>query len=171
VTPNSPGLLTDLFAKYHRVLGLYVWNLVKCDQTAEEIVQETYARIASGSSKGPIDHPRAYLFRSARNIALDHLRRKRLRVVDDSVELDGDTVAGSLPTPEDNLMHSQAQERFKRAIRELPPKTRRVFYYRRYEGLTVKHVAAKMNMSERQVYKHMEDAMQHLALRLKGNSR
>ena len=73
-----------------------------------------------------------------------------------------------MPTPEDNLVHAQTKKLFEKAMKELPSKTRRVFYYRRYEGLAIKHVAARMNMSERAVYNHMEDAMQHLALRLKG---
>lgn len=163
-------MLVDLFSRYNRALRVYIRNLVKCDQTSDEIAQETYARLASIKNLDGIDHPKAYLFRTARNIALDHLRRKGLRVIDATVEVDEETVSGGMPTPEENLAHAQAKKCLERALRELPPKTRRVFYYRRYQGLTVKHVAAKMNMSERLVYKHMEDAMQHLALRLKGKS-
>lgn len=170
VTRPSQDMLLELFSKYNRALRVFIKNTVKCEQTADEIAQETYVRLAAVKDKDDIDFPKAYLFRTAKNISLDFLRRKGLRVVDDSVEVDTEAVLSSAPSPEENLIHNQAKERLETALKELPLRTRQVFYYRRYEGLTVKHVAAKMGISERLVYKNMEDAMQHLALRLKDKS-
>tara|TARA_R110002096_G_scaffold144825_4_gene302132 strand:- start:86 stop:649 length:564 start_codon:yes stop_codon:yes gene_type:complete len=170
VVPSDDDMLLDLFSKYNHALRMFIRNTVKCEQTADEIAQETYVRMAAAKNKEEIDFPKAYLFRTARNISLDFLRRKGLRVVDDNVEVDADAVLSSAPSPEDNLIHAQAKQRLENALKELPLRTRQVFYYRRYEGLTVKHVAAKMGISERLVYKNMEDAMQHLALRLKEKS-
>lgn len=170
VTPGGHDILLELFSKYNRALRLFIQNTVKCEQTADEIAQETYVRLAAVKDKEDIDFPKAYLFRTAKNISLDFLRRKGLRIVDDSVEVDTEAVLSHAPSPEENLIHSQAKERLENALKELPLRTRQVFYYRRYEGLTVKHVAAKMGISERLVYKSMEDAMEHLALRLKEKS-
>ncbi|MEX0297674.1 MAG: RNA polymerase sigma factor [Kordiimonas sp.] len=170
VVPPDKDMLLDLFSKYNHSLRMFIRNTVKCEQTADEIAQETYVRFAAAKNKEEIDFPKAYLFRTARNISLDFLRRKGLRVVDDNVEVDADAVLSSAPSPEDDLIHAQAKKRLENALKELPLRTRQVFYYRRYEGLTVKHVAAKMGISERLVYKNMEDAMQHLAIRLKEKS-
>lgn len=170
VAPPDDDMLLDLFSKYNHALRMFIRNTVKCDQTADEIAQETYVRMAAAKNKEEIDFPKAYLFRTAKNISLDFLRRKGLRVVDDNVEVDADAVLSSAPSPEDNLIHAQAKQRLENALKELPLRTRQVFYYRRYEGLTVKHVSAKMGISERLVYKNMEDAMQHLAHRLKEKS-
>lgn len=170
VALSRQDVLQELYARYNRSLHLFVRNIVKCHATAEEIAQETFVRLASNKAAGEIEYPKAYLFRSAKNIAIDHLRRKGLRVVDDNAEVDSDAVASSGPTPEDNMVHVQAKKQLEAALKELPPRTRRVFYYRRYEGRSVKDVAAVMQMSERLVYKSMEDAMQHLTLRLKGKN-
>ena len=170
MTAPQPDILQDLFSQYNRSLRLFIRNIVKCEATAEEITQETYARLASAGNVEDIEHPKAYMFRTAKNIALDFLRRKGLRVVDDNVEVDEEMVVSSSPTPEENLIHQQAKKRFEAALKELSPRTRRVFYYRRYEGRSIKDVAAVLNISERLVYKSMEDAMQHLTLRLKGKS-
>lgn len=167
---SGSELLLDLFSHYNSALRLYIRNIVKCEQTADEIAQETYVRLAAVQSDEKIDYPKAYLFRTARNISLDYLRRQGLRVVDDNVEVHEDVISSSTPNPEDHMMHAQMQKRLEKALLELPVKVRQVFYYRRYEDLKVAEVAMRMGISERLVYKNMEDAMQHLALRLKGQS-
>ena len=168
VTPPSSAMLLDLFSRYNRALKIFVKNTVKCEQAAHEITQETYARLAAVQNQKKIDYPRAYLFQTAKNISLDFLRRKGLRVFDETVEVHSEMAVSLSPNPEEILVHKQAKQEFENALKELPLRTRQVFYFRRYENLSIKQVAAKLGISERLVYKQMEDTMRHLAVRLKG---
>ena len=41
----------------------------------EDIVQETYVRLCQVDEQEKIRHPKSYLFRIVRNLALDHVKR------------------------------------------------------------------------------------------------
>ena len=45
---------------------------------ADDLVQEAYARLMQAHATGPIACPRAFLFVTARNLALNHLRHQRI---------------------------------------------------------------------------------------------
>jgi len=59
-------------------LYAYACRLVGDTETAEDIVSETFFRFlrALGAGGGPKDHLRAYLYRIAHNLAVDHHRRR-----------------------------------------------------------------------------------------------
>ena len=44
----------------------------------DDVVQESYIRILRARTTGKIEHPKAYLFSTARNAMLDRLRRARV---------------------------------------------------------------------------------------------
>jgi len=46
----------------------------------EDIVQETYVRVCQIDSSSSIKHPRSFLFKTARNLALDHVKRAESRL-------------------------------------------------------------------------------------------
>ena len=126
---------------------------------ARDLVHEVFLRVwerTRGLSGAFSGNPSAFLSRSARNAAIDHLRRERVR----------DTHAGAVPpetVPEDpafaEIAARQAQEAVKRAIRDLPETTRRLFLMNRAEGLTFHEIAHRNGMSERNVAKHMAKAV------------
>ena len=47
----------------------------------EDIVQETYVRVCQVKRKDEIREPRSFLFKTARNLALDHIKRAESRLV------------------------------------------------------------------------------------------
>jgi RNA polymerase sigma-70 factor (ECF subfamily) len=47
----------------------------QCD--VDDLVQETYLRIAQARARGEVQAPKAFLFATARNVALDQIRRLR----------------------------------------------------------------------------------------------
>ena len=61
---------------YERYAGWLTGRLRKLyGDAAEDLVQETYLRIAPYQSRGAIQHPKALLLRIARNIAVDQSRQ------------------------------------------------------------------------------------------------
>ena len=161
-------LLVNLFNSYNRSLKLFLRNLLGSEQTAEEIAQETYLRLLNTPDIESCEHPRAYLFRTARNLATDYLRRRGrgLRIIDGNVPVDQVDIPSVSPSPEEVTTYQQTKQRLDDALRELPLTTRRVFYYRRYQRWSIAQISAQMELTERMVYKHMETALKHLASRL-----
>jgi len=69
----EPELLA-LFLLHQKDLAQFLTCKVHCAETAADLTQEIYLLIARHPDAGNIENMRAYLFRIANNLALDHLR-------------------------------------------------------------------------------------------------
>ena len=63
-----------------RIAGL-VGGIVP-PKDVEDIVQETYMRVCQVANKDVIRKPQSFMFRTARNLALDHVKRSEFRLTD-----------------------------------------------------------------------------------------
>ena len=117
----------------------------------EDIVQESYCRIASLSDVSHIRSGRAYLFTTARMLVLERIRRSRVVNIEAAVEIEKIDPADNCPSPEQVVAGQQELRRVKRLIDGLPERCRDVFRMRKIEGMSQREVAAAMNLSEHTV--------------------
>ncbi len=125
----------------------------------DDIVQETYARLAMLDDVSGIRNCRSYFFQAAQSVILSHVRHQRIvpiYAVDD-VELHG--MAGQEASPEVQAVDRDALFRIARIIANLPDQPRRVFVLRRVEGLSQRETAQNLRLSESTVEKHMARAL------------
>lgn len=121
----------------------------------EDIVQETFVRSYEAERDRPIRHPRAFMFRTAKHIALNHIQRSDQRLVDsfeDFIEPD------ALMQSESVEAQFESKERFVmfcRAVRTLPAQCRRAFILKKVYGLSQKEVAEYLGIAESTVEKHV----------------
>src|SRR3954468_9069865 len=54
----------------------------------DDLVQESFARLIHAHATGPVAGPRAFLFVTARNLALNRLRHQRIERPDGATEMD-----------------------------------------------------------------------------------
>lgn len=124
----------------------------------EDIVQETYVRVCQTESKNQITSPRSFMFKTARNIALNYVNRAESRLVqsyDDTQYLDE---ASSLAMSSDTLDKVCSDEEFGQfcdAVRQLPLQCRRVFVLKKVYGHTQREIGAILSISEKTVEKHI----------------
>lgn len=120
----------------------------------EDVLQETFVR-TSRVDVGEIKSLKAYLFRTARNIALNELNRKSRTItsyIDDVCG--GEVPAGAVPV--DQQVSDRLQmEAFGHAISSLPTQCRRVFLLSKLYGLKQKEIAKHLKISQSTVEKHM----------------
>ncbi|MDC7675891.1 RNA polymerase sigma factor [Asticcacaulis machinosus] len=114
----------------------------------EDILQESYCRMAELISVDHISSPRAYFFTVARNIALMRLRRARIVSMESVDEIDRLEISSDLPSPEQVTVARSDLARLKRVIAGLPARCRQIFEMRRIEGLPQKEIARIMGLSE-----------------------
>jgi RNA polymerase sigma factor (sigma-70 family) len=150
---------------YHAYLGLRR-SLAKAVSTIvppreiEDIVQETYVRICEVSEHEAIQYPRSFLFRVARNLALDHIKRAESRL---TVSMDDDQESDlfmdeQLSDEDETFNQVAAKEEFAllcEAVRELPLQCRRAFVLKKVYGYSQKEIALDLNISESTVEKHI----------------
>jgi RNA polymerase sigma factor (sigma-70 family) len=125
------------------------------DADVDDLVQETYAVLATRASVAEIADPRAYAFQVARSLFLQGVRRAKIvsiQAVADLAELD---TADDAPSPFDQAAGREDLRRLAAAIEAMPPQTRRAFQLRRVEGLSQREVAAATRLSESTVEKHI----------------
>jgi len=145
---------------------------------AEEIVQEVWIRAKSTSVDMP-DNPRAYLYRMAENMAIDHVRKESTRnrmtnfsdLNDNDSETNVESIPSALPEPIESIINQQEFAVLNAAVRELPDKCREVFLLYRGQGLRMKEIAEMLGVSEKTVEKHIARAMLHCRERLRQAGR
>ena len=80
VAPSVPDgtELSQLFRVHNDVLVGYLTARLGSRQEAMEVAQEAYARLLQFHESSTPNLSRAYLFRTATNLAIDRLRRRRV---------------------------------------------------------------------------------------------
>jgi transmembrane sensor len=156
--------LSAAFLLHRRSLMWSVMRIVRDPQTAEDLAQETYLRAARAAESGPIEHLEAFLYQTARNLALDHLRRQRTR---GSVQVDGlntadiEKVQANIQSPEAAIIERERFHRFWQALSSLPERAQTVAVLSRVEGWQNGQIANHLGVSERTVFNDLKLAMAH----------
>ncbi len=127
-------------------------------EEVEDIVQETYVRVCQIKRSESIREPRSYIFRTAQNLALDHLKRAetRLTTPTDAIDDVDPDVDGREQDPTYDLVASNEEfAQFCEAIRRLPKQCRRAFVLRKVYGHSLREIAEIMGISQNVVEKHI----------------
>jgi RNA polymerase sigma factor (sigma-70 family) len=114
----------------------------------DDIIQETYCRLAALEAVTHIANGRAYFFRTARNIAIERIRRARIVRIDCVTEIDALNVVDDEPSPERIVAGRRELLRVQRLIEGLPERCRQIFTLRRIHGLSQREVAARLGVTE-----------------------
>ena len=149
-----------IFRAWYATLVRFVERITRDRGAAEEIVQDVMLELWRRRELLPDDgSPQAYLFRSARNRALNHLRHLRVHrrsepelVAEPRHEVRADS----------ELAGAELARAAARAIAELPPRTREVFELSRGRGLRYAEIADLLGISVKAVEANMGRALRML---------
>lgn len=155
----------DLFERHNDQLVSYLQTMLRSRDEAYEVAQEAYVRLLRLNSPGTVSFPRALLFRSARNLAIDRLRR-HARTNQLLEEHTAGVETACQETPEAVFRARELAERLVEVVGELSPKCRRAFVLHRFRDMTFRDIAIEMELSESSVRKYVKQAMMHCHLRL-----
>lgn len=126
----------------------------------EDIVQEAYVRACQAERESPITAPRSFLFKTVRNLALDHVKRAETRLSD---SFDEDEAGHELwAYGADPLNEASSHEEFSlfcEAVRLLPTQCRRAFVLKKVYGYSRREIAGCMGVSENTVQTHIARGM------------
>jgi RNA polymerase sigma factor (sigma-70 family) len=159
--------INALYTLHRKELVNHLLRIVKCPETAQDLVQESYMILARTADDALIEHPRGFLYRTAGNLALDHLRHNKIVARHVEAELANEAVAQS--SVESELSKAQWQALLHSAIDELPPRCRDVFILHKIRGMSYREVATMLEISESAVEKHIIKGLLHCRKRLGGH--
>ena len=122
----------------------------------EDIVQETYVRICQIEQKEKIQQPRSFLLKMARNLALDHVKKAEVRLVDSSENFyDFELFPDAGDEIYQQVANNEEFAQYCEAIRHLPLQCRKVFVLKKIYGYSQKEIAQQLELSESTIEKHV----------------
>ena len=154
-----------IFREHNDALVRAVYSRLHSWEEATEIVQEAYVRVFRLDNPPPINFLRAYLYKTAFNLAYDRrgertIRQQREEFVYTEVYSDRER---ENPTPERLCLDEEVRACLQVAVNKLPPKCRMAFTLVELENQTVRQAAGKMGISEMAVYQLVNRAYGHMA--------
>lgn len=137
--PHEPMLRSWLQSRF----GAYL--------AVNDVIQEAYLRILKVRRNDPVKAPKAFLFATARNLALNAVRSAKVR--GDDLESSGITVdlVDQSPDAGETVARYEELEILTQAIQALPDRCRQIFTLRKVYGMSQADIARKLEISARTV--------------------
>jgi len=156
--------LPRIYAEHRDALVAALDRIVRCRDTAEDLVHDAYLKVHQVMGRETIDAPGPFLLTTARHLALDHLRARRVRdrllaPADEGV--DWEQLPTSQPSPEQAADALIGVEALERLLRQLPARQREILLLHRVVGLRYGEIASRLGVSTSTVEKDLRAALLH----------
>lgn len=131
----------------------YIILIVKKQELAEDIFQETFIKVIRSLKKGKYTENGkfvSWVLRISHNLIIDHFRKEKLKgtVSNDSLDVDiFNSQKFSEETIEDQMINTQILSEVKDLIKELPEDQQQVIIMRHYLDLSFKEIAEQTDVS------------------------
>lgn len=171
---RDPELLDHLIERYQFRLYRYLVFLTGCRETAEDLFQETWLRVLErGGQYDGKSRFEPWLFRIARNLAIDRSRRKPMASLEAALGTpDGgaprEVEASDAVSAFDLVAVEEKQASLNSAVTELPAAYREVLSLRFQEELALEEIAAVVGAPLSTVKSRLYRGLEALRERLEG---
>lgn len=163
---DDPTTVKQLFYQFYPFLCNTVFRIVKDKDIAEDLAQDTFFKFWEKRQSIEIKTSlKAYLRKMAVNEGLYYLRKNKKFKKEENIEWNDLTLATN--AVEEKVLEQELGEKIDIAIQQLPPRCQEVFRLSRYEDLSYKEIAVKLNISIKTVENQMGKALKILRRALK----
>ena len=154
--------------RYEGPLMRFVANFLRDESAAQDLVQETFLRVAKKPSKLlDVSSCHNWLLKIARNLSIDHLRRlARSRKHSRALEYEAARSAAAAVPAIDRLEKSERMARVRSEIDRLRPRLRMVMLLKVQEGKSYREIAEITGLTTTNVGYLIHQAMKTLKTRL-----
>lgn len=117
----------------------------------DDVVQDAYSRLLRAHTSGPIANPKAFLYVTVRNLALNQLRHQGYERPPGVTEIDPLSVMDETVDMPEALARREEFQILIQAIQSLPDRCRQVLTLRKIYGLSQRETAEQLGISEHTV--------------------
>ncbi|HVA11583.1 MAG TPA: RNA polymerase sigma factor [Candidatus Dormibacteraeota bacterium] len=144
---ESTDNFEDAYKSHAQSIYRFLFWRTKNVQLSEDLTSSTFEKAWVSRKNFHGGSQRAWLYRIARNVLIDHWRKKKELIVDDTDVLHADVQPST-----GELLDKQLQfQELRKALDKLPEDMNSVVTMRFIEGLTCRQVARNLNLSESNV--------------------
>jgi RNA polymerase sigma factor (sigma-70 family) len=153
----------QVFVAAQAELLRYAARLTGDSAEAEDVVQEAWLRFRAAASARVLDEPNGYLFRIVHNLALDRHRR---RARENQVFASDATVAAGFVSSDEPSQQTQLEAKselamLRKAMTQLPNRTRRAFEMHRFNDMKLVEIATELGISKSLAQELVMDGVEH----------
>jgi len=149
---GEPHAFEGLVERYQSALLGFFNRNIRDQQFAEDLTQETLIRVFNQSwDYLPMGRFRGWMFRIARNLLIDNIRKRTndalVRAVKGKRDDDFDALArlaGEVLPPDEKANYRELSSLVDRVLKEIPEEQRLTFIMHHFSGLTLSEVAEAM---------------------------
>lgn len=154
----------QVYESYFNRIYKFVFRLTGQAEDAKDLTQETFMKINNHfSSFSNHENPKAYVYKTAANHCLNHLKRKeKYRKILDEVAQDSSPAASS----EEEFIKKEKMIMLRKGLEKLPPREQILLSLYR-DGLSYADMARVINVKKTSVGKILSRAIEKLARHIK----
>ncbi len=149
----------NVFLAQRPVLLRTLQRMVGNQSAAEDLLQETWLRVSRALTEHPVAHLEPFVFQTARNLALDHLRARRIQgrtMLEDVSPARLENVVAQLGSPEDAAHAKRLLENLSASLSTLSPRQQKIFTLSRLDGRSYLEIAEQLQVSASTVQKELK---------------
>jgi RNA polymerase sigma factor (sigma-70 family) len=147
---------------HERSLRSYIKGSFPAMADVDDVLQESYLRVWRARAARPIQSAKAFLFRVARNIALDLVRHGRASPINPVGDLAELRVIDDKPGVADAVSTNERIALLADALDALPPRCREIVILCKLQGKSYREAAAHFGLSEKTIAEHVYRGAQRL---------
>lgn len=154
--------LDAIFPAIRSALLRSVFQVVRDPAVAEELTQDAYLRARKAMETAAPRHIEAFLWQTARNLALDYMRWRKVRAGNEPLHEAseaGAEIADRQPSAEDYVIQKDNLRVVREALQKLPPRAQRVWVLSRVEGWPYPRIATHLGVSPNTVFNDIKMVM------------
>ena len=151
---NAPSALAETFLALESKLARYLQRFLVRQQDIEDAVQETFVCAYEAEKSRKIEFPRPFLFKIAKNVALNELSKRSRQLTAFIGDMDELSVQECKGGVDELCERHERLAALNRTIADLPSQCRRVLVMRKIFGLSHGEVAARLGISVKTVENH-----------------
>ena len=161
------------FARLYRAtlapLRRYLTRFLGDANEAQDIAHDAYLRVYPKDGKAPPDNPQAFLYTTARNLAINRIKRRQIAPFN-AQEAHAENAPSPSPGVVQQVMARQELSQLEAAIADLPPGCRSVLLLRKVELLSHQEIADRLGIAVSTVEKQHARALRLLRTALSAQT-
>lgn len=162
LSKGSEQAFSRLFYAYKDKLFTFLYGITRSEEIAQDLLQDVFSRIWLHRAQATdIDNFNAYIYRMARNNAIDALRRfsKENSIISEITYLE---TGISSQDPFEQLKARETMRKISHAVANLPDQQRTVYLLYKEKGYKPEQIATELNRSVSTVRNHLMQALNNL---------
>lgn len=142
---------TQEIQPHESMLRAWLQGRFSLDGAEDDIVQEAFLRAIKARDRGVLHAPKAFMFKAARNLAIDYLRKKRNSRTESLASFESSNVIHLSDSIPEIVSRNQEYAILNEAIASLPEKCREIFTMRRVYGMSQMEISEALGISRNTV--------------------